>query len=129
MKSFKTLSVLILGLSSISKADVIKCNFTEPFINTTYSMAQQTLKIESAGEPTRTIKNVSFQIKGPGLFELQDKNKKVLQSLTLNNNGSDGMSDKVYPFEVTFAELKNMANSGLGGCESNFLKGTEQPEK
>lgn len=102
-------------LSTSAFADVIKCTFTEPFINTVYSMAQQTLTTSASDVKTQITKNVSFQIKGPGKFELVAKNGEVLQELTLNQNGSDGMSEQVYPYEVKAGLL-------IGGCSSNQLK-------
>jgi uncharacterized membrane protein len=78
-------------------------------------MAQQTLATSNMGEKPEVIKNVSFQIKGPGKFELVGKDGKVLQELTLNQNGSDGMSEIVYPYEAKAGPL-------FGGCSSNYLK-------
>jgi uncharacterized membrane protein len=111
-----------------AQADVIDCSFTEPFISTSYSMAQQTLTIrDDVMEKTYVIKNVSFQIKSAGKFELVGKDKKVIMILTLNGKGSDGMSDAVYPYDVNW---KNTAStnypSGLwGGCSSNSLHAVE----
>lgn len=121
-----TFAVLAAGMmmSQLASADVIKCVFTEPFVNTTYSMTQSTLTIDAAGEGKSVIQNVSFQIKGAGQFELVAKNGKVLQKLSLDNKGSDGMSDKNYPYTVTDSSQSNMANNGIGGCTSNSLKAT-----
>lgn len=120
-KLFATATILLL--SSISHADIIKCGFTEPFVSSTYSTTQSTLTyFEYGGHITTVLKNISFQIKGPGVFELVDNKGKVIQTLTLNNQGSDGMSDTVYPYEVKDHDMKNMANSGVGGCSSNYLK-------
>lgn len=111
-------------LASVSHADVIKCTFTEPFISTTYSMAQQTLTVAVAGETSTIIKNVSFQIKGSGSFQLVAKDGSVLQTLTLNNKGSDGMSDINYPYDVKYGNSK--LHAIYGGCVSNYLK-SKQP--
>ncbi len=114
-------------------ADVIKCTFTEPFINTEYSMAQQTLTViddftQYPKKIRRVIKNVSFQIKGPGQFVLLNDKKKVVQNLTLSFKGSNGMSDTIYPYEVIWYGHESMANGGHGGCSSNYLKTTEPIE-
>lgn len=112
----KTLSFLATALfSSLACADIIKCYFTEPFIQTTYSMAQQTLSLYRMDEQTEIIKNVSFQIKEAGKFEIVAKDGEILQELTLNHNGSDGMSENVYPYEVKWGVF-------FGGCSSNYLK-------
>lgn len=117
--------IIIAGtllLASISQADIIKCSFTEPFVDSTYSMTQSTLSYHSvAPEFNKVIKNVSFQIKSAGVFELK-KDGKVLQTLTLSGKGSDGMSDNTYPYEVADSSMPQYANSGNGGCTSNNLK-------
>lgn len=119
--SLFTAFCLLLSLSA--KADIIKCEFTEPFLTTTYSMAQQTLSYvyegTEKGDPVnQVIKNVSFQIKAAGVFELVGQDGVVIQTLTLNNKGSDGMSETIFPFEVKEAV-------GYGGCVSNHLKSKE----
>lgn len=116
----KTLIALMVTLGSLSaNADIIRCSFTEPFISFEYSMTQSTLtEIDPVSEYPKTLKRVtkavSFQILGAGTFELWDKNKNVVARLNLNNNGSDGMSDYVFPYDVEYKGL-------YGGCESNFL--------
>lgn len=113
----------ILVMASVSQADVIKCTFTEPFVDTVYSMTSSTLTYKTADGGKKVIKNVSFQIKGPSVFELMDKNGKVLQTLTLNYKGSNGMSDEdVYPYEVQDTDPMMTANNGIGGCSSNYQK-------
>ncbi len=121
MKKTIATSLVILSMN-IAHADVIKCVFTEPFIDTTYSMTQSTLTYKDFENKPRVVKNVSFQIKSAGVFELVSKGGKVLQTLTLNNNGSDGMSDNIYPFEVKDNSPIMTANNGIGGCSSNSLK-------
>ena len=116
----KKLLIASLLLTSISQADVIRCNFTEPFVNSVYSMTQSTLSYESAEGEKQTIKNVSFQIKGAGVFELVAKNGTVLQTLKLNYKGSDGMSDRLYPYHAKDNSL--ITHQGYGGCSSNYLK-------
>jgi hypothetical protein len=117
--------------SFFAQADIINCYFTEPFISSEYSMVQQTLTYTDAfgsddGQASTSVtKNVSFQIKAAGVFELVDKDGKVLQTLKLNDQGSDGMSDLIYPYEAQDRGVHKSANGGYGGCESNFLKATD----
>lgn len=118
----KTIVATTLLLASISQADIIKCSFTEPFVNTTYSTSKSELTYTGAYMKKFSIKNVSFQIKSAGIFELVAKDGKVLQTLTLNNQGSNGMSDTIYPFEVKDNTTILTANLGFGGCTSNHLK-------
>lgn len=110
----------VFALPALAQADVITCTFTEPFITTTYSMVQQKLSwVDNVTGRTQVVRNVSFQIKGPGQFELMDANRNVLQTLNLNFKGSDGMSERNFPYEVQWS-----TKSLYGGCESNFLKAT-----
>ena len=115
---------LLLALAIVSpltaSADIIKCTFTEPFVSSTYSMTQSTLTYESIDGAKKVVQKVSFQIKGAGQFELVAKDGTVLQSLELNDQGSDGMSDRTYPFDVK--DNSSITNSGRGGCQSNSLK-------
>ncbi len=126
MKKLILTAALFTNVSA--HADIIKCTFTEPFLDSTYSMTQQTLTYDTSfmtGEDnTKTVlKNVSFQIKGAGKFELVAKNGKVLQKLNLSFNGSNGMSDGIYPYEVEDkSDVFGGANGGIGGCVSNYLK-------
>lgn len=125
------LSVLasVTLFAATSQADIIKCVFTEPFIDTTYSMAQQTLTYSTfTGDDkpnVKVVKSVSFQIKAAGDFELVSKDGTVLQKISLNNKGSDGMSDRNYPYKVEDKGMAGMANSGWGGCSSNYLKASD----
>ncbi len=114
------LIVVSFLFAAIGHADIIKCSFTEPFISSTYSMTQSNLVYKDAEGTVTEIKNVSFQIKSAGLFELVDKNGVVLQILNLNNQGSDGMSDRLFPFDVK--DSTELTRKGQGGCESNHLK-------
>ncbi len=113
-----------LLFASISQADIIKCSFTEPFISSTYSTTQSTLTYVGF-DLNKVIKNVSFQIKSAGVFELVSHGK-VIQTLTLNHQGSNGMSDTIYPFEVKDQSGIMNANVGFGGCVSNQLKSKKQ---
>jgi hypothetical protein len=121
----KTILTAILLLASVSQADIIRCSFTEPFIDTTYSTSKSELTYEGSDLKKFSIKNVSFQIKSAGVFELVSKQGKVLQTLTLNHQGSNGMSDTIFPFEVKDSHPIMTANGGFGGCTSNHLKSTE----
>ncbi len=119
MRSFIALCV---GLFSFAgHADIIQCTFTEPFVDSTYSMTNSTLTYEVFEGQKKIMVGVSFQIKGPGLFELV-QNGRVIQTLSLNFLGSDGMSDMVYPYEVKDESNVTGHGSLVGGCTSNYLR-------
>ncbi len=109
----------VLLLASITYADIINCVFTEPFVTSIYSMNRSTLTYLDSENKKKVLNNVSFQIKAAGVFELV-KDGKVLQILLLNNQGSDGMSDMVYPYDVEDFSQEKLPNKSRGGCSSNF---------
>lgn len=115
----------VLSMVTSAQADIIKCRFSEPSVNTTYSTTQSTLTYDEDGAVVKVIKKVSFQIKSAGVFELVSNEGQVLQTLILNNKGSDGMSDRVYPYQAQLHELDQAVNAGVGGCTSNYLKSEE----
>ena len=123
---------LLITASSIASADIIKCSFTEPFVGATYSTTTNELKIsefDGEGEKVRTIRNVSFQIKGAGEFELLSKKGAKIMSLKITNEASDGMSNIIFPYEAKFEYSREGYLSGLvGGCSSNFLKADDSQE-
>lgn len=114
------------GFSQASRADVIDCVADANHV--TYSMSQLTLKIlDEQGKPVETIPNVSFQIRGPGQFELWDSGNQPLITLSLDNKGSDGNSDRIFPFTARWddkaaAKHKIDQNSRDFGCKSNLTK-------
>jgi uncharacterized membrane protein len=116
----------LLTTSVTAQADIINCSFTEPFFSLQYStttneLARTEYDFDKDKMVTKTTKNVSFQIKGPAKFQLLAVDKTPIMNLELNFKGSDGMSDRVYPYD---AELLTDGNSMWGGCDSNFLKAT-----
>ncbi len=117
MKNF-ILSAIIL-LPAISSADIIKCFFTEPFVTSEFNTADSTLTYSDFEGNILQIGSVQFQIKGAAEFELV-KDGQVLQHLDLNYQGSNGMSDHVYPYDVK--DNHEMTHEGWGGCESDSLK-------
>ena len=117
------LLIALIFISQISQADIIRCSFTEPFVSTEYNTATSTLKYkEGVTEKKQTVRNVLFQIRGPGHFQLVAKTGKVLQDLKLNNQGSDGMSEFQYPYSVEDKSGFSSLQLDPGGCVSNFLR-------
>lgn len=121
MKTLLIASLATMLMSISAQAEIIKCTFTEPFVSLEYNTATETLKeSEAVMGKKRVIKNVSFQIKYAGTFLLKDKNGKLLAELKLENKGSDGMSDAIYPYEINYKDMLGMANNGFGGCTSSL---------
>lgn len=118
------LAVMAIALPTAASADVIRCTFTEPFVSMTYSMTQSTLEMVTP-DGSETVPNISFQILGAGEFALWDATSAPVVTMTLDNAGSDGMSDTVFPFS---AVRPWGDNEQQGGCWSNHLPrvGSEQ---
>lgn len=110
----------------IAQADTIKCTFTEPFVTTTYKTSDRTLKIQGSDMKTKVLRNVELRMASGAIIQLV-RNGKVLQALDLKTNGSDGMSDAIYPIEVKDltlleADRFGFATAGIGGCETDQMK-------
>lgn len=113
--------------------DVLRCTFTEPFFSVTFDsntglvtyvgvenydevtgeFIPQTLTTNGRLTPVVPAGETSeyfYSIFGSE-FELKDENDKVLMSLTLDMNGTDGMSDSTYPFSAVYDGFH-------GGCET-----------
>ncbi|AGH94414.1 hypothetical protein [Pseudobdellovibrio exovorus] len=104
----------------------LKCIFTEPFAVTTYNFQQQSLLTETPSlgrKPRQRLSSaISFQIRNTGAFSLVDADGRVLQELILNGKGSDGMSDRLYPYKVTryWSQIQQ-----VGGCFSDKIPAIE----
>jgi len=108
----------VTHFSWATSADILRCTFTEPFYNLQYSMTQSRITLTSPNG-TSLQNNVSFQIMGPGRFQLRNTANSIIMRLFLDNTGSDGMSDAIYPYRARWYA----PNYGWmwGGCTSNFL--------
>ena len=118
---FLAISTLIV-FSATAKAETFNCVFTEPFFSFTYSTSKETLSLNVMDEKKSVIKKVSFQIDDKGSYLLKSATGKLLATLILDNNGSDGMSDYVFPFTALYVEGDQPL---YGGCDSTLLKRKE----
>ena len=116
----KAIVVFILAATPVFvSADTITCTFTEPFVTSSYNTETATLEYTDYQGLIAVVENVSFKIVGAGSFELV-KDGQVIQHLELNYQGSNGMSDHVYPYDVK--DNREATHEGWGGCESDSLK-------
>ena len=94
------------------EAQGIQCLFTEPFITFRYHFEDQLLTQNSMDIPVSIYKSSlnRKETQNPFSAEYQVKiqDSSVL-SMVLNNAGSDGMSDRIYPISASY-------NSLHGGC-------------
>lgn len=113
----------LLCYATSAYCEVIRCTFTEPFLSTRYNTSTLTFEVRNEDDKvTSSVNNVSFEKRAGARFVLLAPDKSTIQSLNLNQQGSDGMSDKIYPYEVTWtwhgSEL-------VGGCSSDTLSPRE----
>jgi uncharacterized membrane protein len=119
-------SLIALASSPVAHAEKFTCGFTEPFYTVTYDTGSQKLvSRDDVMRKSTTFRNVAFQIVAPGEFRLSDQRGRELLRLKLTMEGSDGMSNVIYPFEASTEVLLGGANNGVGGCESTLLKNRE----
>lgn len=116
MHSLRSILLLSGGLlvSTAVQADVIRCSFTEPFITTSYDTASKRMMVIHDVEKRRqALIGVSMRETARRTFEFRDAKGQVLLRVKRTCRGSDGMSDRKYPYE---AEL--LAQKLYGGCTS-----------
>ena len=109
---------------------MIKCNFTEPFIDFTYNTATEKLvENNRVMETKRTFTGVAFQIKYAGTFLLKDKSGKLLAELKLNTQGSGGMSEAIFPYEAKYMNALGEKKMTLFcGCTSSLKPMVKLPD-
>ena len=121
-----------LAESPIPQKDLLMCSFTEPFFNITYDANRGTVTyvgVDSYDKNTGTFASETLaqnaKIVGSDLdnsvmgskFQLLDDKGQVILHLVLNFQGSNGMSDEIYPFDAWYMGSK-LHYPLQGGCES-----------
>jgi uncharacterized membrane protein len=116
---------LLTSLASVSAhAEKFECGFTEPFYTLKYDTTTRLLSLkDEVMSKARIIRGVEFAIEASNEFSLR-KGDKELARIKLTNEGSDGMSSTIYPFEIS-TSLLGGANNGIGGCASSLLLSQE----
>lgn len=115
-------AILTITLSQVAWAERIYCNFTEPFISVVYNSDTNTVQIETPTEdPFEITAKVTFGKAGVITISTLDDSHKM--TVNLNKEGSDGMSDFIYPFEGMIDDIL------LGGCETDALKKTDPTQE
>jgi len=113
-----TLALLLcLQLPLAAHAKTFTCLYTEPLIQTEYDSNKRTLRVFRGTEtkPSLTTK-VSVRKFTNTQLDVFNKKHGIEQALTLDNQGSDGASDKVYAFSAAWMEPGRPLL--YGGCGS-----------
>ena len=133
MKTMNSAIATLVSLCGLSaQAEVISCHFTEPFYTIKIDTLKRTVvRIEpnwdkDGSETVTTVISKNAQVRFAGVQKISDtahmpiykviSNGQVIMKLELSYQGSDGMSDITYPYNV------NGGTYNYGGCESETLK-------
>lgn len=108
----------VLSLSQVASAESIYCIFTEPFISVSYNSDTNIVKIETPTEGSVEVPGKVTFDKG-GMISITSEGISHKLVVNTTKEGSDGMSDFVYPFEGV------IDNDLFGGCETDTLKKAE----
>jgi hypothetical protein len=104
-------------------AGTLRCSFTEPFFTITFDSGTGTVTEISAdvtdpntGQPIPNVlaEGATLRVVNPdgdGLTLHLEKGTETILELHLTGQGSDGMSDNIFPFEARRGTLE-------GGCET-----------
>ncbi|KYG69033.1 hypothetical protein [Bdellovibrio bacteriovorus] len=114
MKSVILSAALMLSVTS-AQAESIYCTFTEPFLSVSYNSDTNKVKITSPDNGGAEL-NAIVKYKQGGVIRFEVEGLTQYLDLYLNKEGSDGMSDFIYPFEGVISEQL------YGGCETDSLK-------
>jgi hypothetical protein len=121
MKSWVAATGLCL-LAGGAQAGVLHCSFTEPFFNITYDSATGKVILVSAdvfdenGKPIPEViaEKAKLEYSDPAgdrtKLALKNGNETILR-LELTGQGSDGMSDNMFPFQAWYGQRD-------GGCDT-----------
>lgn len=121
-----SLMLLSLLLSAGLRAEVLVCDFTEPFFNIKFDPVTKVvtymgIDTYNRGDGTfdevilaKNAKLVETTTTGPVIgseYSLRKEDDTELMKLALTFRGSNGMSDHVYPFEAWYGPY-------MGACET-----------
>ncbi len=103
--------IAVVFLSYSVKAEYFSCTFTKPFIHVFASTINKTVVVSGFVENKQYKVKSVHKIKANIVMKLSDG--KVL-TVFKHKSGSDGMSDRRFPYEVKYGDF-------WGGCESESI--------
>lgn len=115
--------IAILGAAVLCAAaaptSLVTCSFTEPFVRTVYDAHRRTLTATfDVAKRAVVQRNMTTRVVSPTVFEVLSENQQVIQHLELSHHGSDGMSDRTYPYEAQWTPHDDtLPDTLVGGCE------------
>lgn len=120
------LCAAMAAIATEAGAATLTCSFTEPFFSLSFDSATGRLTYLSAddtdpatGDPVPKITEGVRLVRDEQWQDVQSmrllKGDDVLLQVKVTGDGSDGMSDSVYPFE-------GISGSNVGGCQTDKVK-------
>ncbi|MGZ3780318.1 MAG: hypothetical protein ACXVCY_06725 [Pseudobdellovibrionaceae bacterium] len=116
MKFLTIIFLVVIG--NIANAEGIQCFFTDPSLMMTYDSDSNIVKINSTGTGHAEIK-ADMNFKKGGVLRISLPGLSQFFEINLNKEGTDGVSNFVYPFEARFNDVS------IGGCETDTIKKTQ----
>lgn len=100
-------------------ADTLECRFTEPYITVRHDTAAGTVEVSGLGIEPRRFSSVGLTFDGVNRFELAWEGNRLL--LAVDYEGSDLMSDHVFPISARWLRSPDSERPLHGGCFSERL--------
>lgn len=131
----KMLALAVLFSATTSMAVELKCQFTEPFVTVKYQTLTGEMEvIAEYFESIPVIKgleNVMINSVTNTQLNVVNLSDEVLLQIIPDGKGSDGMSDRVFPYSAVLTlpdlNVKDLHLEGPlhGGCETEFNRATQ----
>lgn len=114
-----SLMLFILTLPIIARADVIECTFTEPYFAVVYDTALASVETRGLSIETEHFTGVGLTLTGVNTFSLSWDDRRM--DLQVDYQGSDQMSDQVFPISARLGRADQDTVGPNGGCWSTRL--------
>ena len=124
MKKLLLTILSTFAFTNIAHADLIQCDFTEPFITMKFDTTTGNMEIQNFDEVINYT-NVDLTITGPTTMKLVWDNGHARINrieMTIDYKGSNGMSDHLYPYSAKYYANQDTVMPLWGGCHSKELK-------
>lgn len=109
----------IFFLSPFAHAESIYCYFTEPFLKAQYNSDTNKILLSSPEHGSAEL-DAKIEFQKQGVIRISAVGFNYYLDVNTLKEGSDGMSDIIYPFEGVVVSEKL-----YGGCETDTLKGQD----
>ncbi len=132
----KILTLAVLFSATTSMATELTCQFTEPFVTVKYQISTGEMTVIADDfQSIPAIQGLDIVFVNAGekneQFNVLNSSKEVLLRIIPDGKGSDGMSDRVFPYSAVLTlpnlNVKDLHLEGPlhGGCETETVRATE----